>query len=123
VRERHGSFRNQYATLKSSNGDNRIDLWMPRKNSDELERQFSELSSILVGKNAIIESQRRQLQTERTVNEELEKSSEQARSELEEWKQRCQALERELNLIREMGTKQEFMGNKVGFSLRIDNSA
>lgn len=62
------------ATLKSSNesNKNRLDLWLPHKNSDEWERQFSELSSILVGKNAIVESQRKQLQTERRANEELE---------------------------------------------------
>jgi hypothetical protein len=57
VRERHGSFRSQVATFKSSleSNNNRLDLWLPHKDSDELERQFSELSSILVGKNAIIE--------------------------------------------------------------------
>jgi hypothetical protein len=74
IRERHGSFRShQYATFKSANetNNNRLDLWIPRKNTDEMERQFAELSSILVGKNAIIESQRRQLQTERLANEEM----------------------------------------------------
>ena len=74
VKERRGSFRSQVATFKSNeNNNNRVDLWLPRKNCDELERQFAELSSILVGKNAIIESQRLQLQTERNANEEMEK--------------------------------------------------
>ncbi|KAI6184400.1 TDP43-N domain-containing protein [Aphelenchoides bicaudatus] len=115
IRERHGSFRSQVAMLKSSHesNNNRLDLWLPHKNSDELEQQFAELSSILVGKNAIIESQRKQLQTERIAEEELEKKNEKLKSEIDEWKQKYQALNEELRLMQEMSSKQEFMGNRV----------
>jgi hypothetical protein len=37
----------------------------------------------------------------------------QLQAELDEWKQKCQALNEELRLIREMSTKQDYMGNKV----------
>jgi len=123
VRERKGSFRSQVATFKShENNNNRVDLWLPRKNCDEWERQFAELSSILVGKNAIIDSQRCQLQTERNANENMEKENENLKSEIGEWKQKYSALDQELRLIREMGNKQEYMGNKVkALNAELDN--
>lgn len=37
----------------------------------------------------------------------------QLKAEVEDWKKRVQALDKELQLIKGIGTKQEYMGNKI----------
>jgi hypothetical protein len=114
--------------LRSSHetNNNQLDLWLPRKGSCELERQFAELSAICSGKDAIIESQRRQLQTERKANEDMErleflfnKSSicrlnEKLNVDIKEWEQKWKMLDQELNLLRGMSNQQDSMNNRVG---------
>ena len=52
TRELADAFKRRVVTLQSSieSNKNRLDLWLPRKNSNEIERQFAELSAVVSGK-------------------------------------------------------------------------
>ncbi|KAI6194042.1 hypothetical protein M3Y96_01083000 [Aphelenchoides besseyi] len=113
-RERRGSFRNRVAIFKNvQDPTNHVDLWLPRRGADELEKQFAELSAVVAGKNAIIENQRKQIQNEKTANEQLERLNSSIKAEAEEWQLKWQSLNTELRLLREMSCNQECAGYKL----------
>ncbi|KAI6196603.1 hypothetical protein M3Y94_01129100 [Aphelenchoides besseyi] len=113
-RERRGSFRSRVATFKNTQDPtNHVDLWLPRRGADELEKQFAELSAVVAGKNAIIENQRKQIQNEKAANEQLERLNSSIKAEAEEWQLKWQSMNTELRLLREMSCNQECAGYKM----------
>ncbi|CAD5217990.1 unnamed protein product [Bursaphelenchus xylophilus] len=108
-RERLRAFRRKVADYRVSNDDLTTGFELPKS---ELEKQFSELSAILVGKDAIIEALRKRVDT---VNQELhgQGDHEDCKKEVKKWKDQVESLEDELKLFREMASKQENMTNKV----------
>ncbi|CAD5212915.1 unnamed protein product [Bursaphelenchus okinawaensis] len=108
-RERLKAFRRKIADYRVSNDDLTAGFDSPKT---ELEKQFSELSAILVGKDAIIDTLRKRLDT---VNQELngQEDHEHCRGEIQKWRHQVETLEDELKLFREMASKQENVTNKV----------